>query len=118
MDTSVWIDHFRDANPRLVELLLAGDVLTHPFIIGEIALGNLRRRREVLELLDALPTLEPLSGRAVLDFVEQAGLPGTGVGWVDAHLLAAVQAAGASLLTADKSLRLAASRLGLAAVRP
>ncbi len=115
VDTSVWIDHLRNANPRLVELLVAGDVLSHPFVVGEVALGTLRRRGEVLELLGALPSLERLTDRTVLDFIEQEGLPGTGLGWVDAHLLAAVQAAGASLLTSDKSLRSAATRLGVAA---
>jgi predicted nucleic acid-binding protein len=115
VDTSVWIDHLRDANPPLVSLLLAGDVLSHPFVIGEMALGNLRRRREVLELLAALPTLKPVTDGEVLTFVEAHDLPDTGIGWVDAHLLAAVHATGHSVLTSDKSLRSAAVRLGLAA---
>ena len=113
VDTSIWIDHLRDANPGLVKLLFADEVATHPFVIGEMALGTLRRRREILDLLAALPHLETAADQDVLRFVEEHGLPGTGIGWVDAHLLVAVQAAGASLLTSHKSLRSAAARLGV-----
>jgi hypothetical protein len=82
-------------------------------VVGEIALGHLRRRDEILSLLTALPALTPVNDADVLEFIGQHHLPGTGIGWVDAHLLAAVDEQGAGLLTSDKALAAAAARLGL-----
>lgn len=115
VDTSVWIDHFRKANPEVVQRLHDDAVACHPFVIGELALGNLRHRAEILELLQALPTLDVAPDRSVLAFVDRNGLAATGIGWVDAHLLAAVDAAGMDLLTHDARLRRQAARLRLAA---
>ena len=115
VDTSIWIDHFRTTDPRLVDLLHDGSVVSHSFVIGELALGSLRRREDVLRLLGALPRLGPSTDQVVLEFVERNRLSGTGIGWVDAHLLSAVETQGAKLLTKDKALRVVGTRLGLSA---
>ena len=115
VDTSVWIDHFRRTDRDLSRRLLDGDVCCHPFVIGELALGNLKRPAEVLELLRALPTLSLVSDDDVLALAHRHRLAGTGLGWVDAHLLAAAASSSALLLTHDRRLRAQATRLGLAA---
>jgi len=116
IDTSVWVDHLRASDKDLTRLLDAQRVLAHPFVIGELALGNLRQRQLILQaLLDLSPAVVASDGE-VLHFVEEHRLFGLGIGYVDAHLLAAVRlTAGAALWTRDKYLRGVASRLGLAA---
>lgn len=115
VDTSVWINHFRRSNDDLDDLLVEGQVVTHPFIIGELACGNLRERREILRLFEALPVVPVASHEEVLEFVDRARLHGSGLGWMDVHLLASARLAHESLWTADLRLRKAAIRLGLAA---
>ncbi|MBU3694592.1 MAG: type II toxin-antitoxin system VapC family toxin [Rhodocyclaceae bacterium] len=116
VDTSVWVDHLRAGDAGLTALLEEASVLTHPFVIGEIALGQLRQRQLILECLEELPRAPLASHVEVMTFIEQQGLPGRGIGYVDAHLLAAVcLAPGSSLWTRDKRLLAAATRLGLAA---
>jgi predicted nucleic acid-binding protein len=114
VDTSVWIDHFRVANLPLVRLLKDAKVVVHPFVVGELACGRLARRDEVLALLGKLPRLQPVSDAEALVFIEANGLAGSGVGWVDVHLLASARLGRASVLTADKALARLATRLGLA----
>ncbi len=110
VDTSVWIDHFGSANPRLAALLEAGDVVTHPFVIGELACGNLRNRAEVFALLGALPKAATASDQEVRACIESRRLWGRGIGWVDAHLLASALLSGCALWTLDARLgRLAGS---------
>ena len=116
VDTSVWVDHLRASDSRLVALLEAGQVLAHPFVIGEIALGNLNQRQAVLGALAKLPQATVARDNEVLHFIDRNGLAGTGLGYVDAHLLASAQlVAGTALLTRDKRLQGAAIRLNLAA---
>jgi predicted nucleic acid-binding protein len=114
VDTSVWVDHFRVASLPLVRLLKDAKVVVHPFVLGELACGRLVRRDEVLGLLGKLPRLAPVSDGEALAFIEANGLAGSGVGWVDVHLLAAARLARASVLTSDKVLARAAKTLGLA----
>lgn len=114
VDTSAWIDHFRRADSDLVERLQHGAVACHPFVIGELALGSLVRRSEILELVRELHTLSVMPHEGVLTFVVDHVLAATGIGWVDAHLLAAAHAAGAEILTHDRRLQRQAIRLGLA----
>jgi hypothetical protein len=114
VDTSVWVDHLRAGDPLLVDLLLEQQVLCHPFVVGELACGALRRRAEVLGLLGRLPQAEALPGEEVLTFVERHVLMGQGLGWVDVHLLASAYASGHVLWTRDKRLAAAAERLGVA----
>lgn len=111
VDTSVWIDHFRAGDAALVELLNQGRVLMHPFVLGELALGNFRRRDVLGALRDLSPATVATDGE-VLDFIERNVLFGLGIGYVDAHLLAAVALTpNASLLTRDSRLATAAERL-------
>ena len=115
VDTSVWIDHFRAGDESLAALLDAGMVVTHPFVVGELALGNLRRREIVMEALSGLPCASPATDEEVLRFIDRHRLFGRGVGYVDVHLLAAARlSAGTSLWTKDKRLEGVAVELGLA----
>jgi predicted nucleic acid-binding protein len=115
VDTSVWVDHLRADNRELAALLGAGMVLVHPFVIGELALGNLRRRKAVLTALSDLPHADIATDVEVLIFIDRHALFGRGVGYVDAHLLAAVRlTAGAELWTKDRRLHGVADELGLA----
>jgi hypothetical protein len=118
IDTSVWVDHFRAGNSTLAELLEQDAALTHPFVIGEIALGNLRQRELVLGMLSRLPAAVVATDAEVLRFIDRRALFGRGVGYVDVHLLASVRlTAGSQLWTFDKRLNDVAVQLGLAAHR-
>jgi len=119
VDTSVWIDHLRAGNEMLRRLLDRGLVLGHPFVTGELALGNLRQREMILAALAALPQASLASDGEVLHFIEEHALYGFGIGYVDAHLLAAARLMpGATLWTRDTRLRSAATRLDLAMASP
>jgi predicted nucleic acid-binding protein len=113
VDTSVWIEHLRHGSERLVSLLEDGLVACHPFVIGELACGYVTRRDEMLALLGRLPMLAPVSHDEALQFVEARSLAGSGLGWVDVHLLAAARLVGAGLWTADARLKKIANRLGV-----
>jgi predicted nucleic acid-binding protein len=114
VDTSVWIDHFRRKNARLAELLDGSQVWSHPFVIGELACGNLARRREVLSYLDALPQTPLVDHDEVRGFIESHGLSGRGLGWIDVHLLASARLASVPFWTVDKRLAAVARTLDLA----
>ena len=114
VDTSVWVDHLRRRNERLAVLLDDAQVLGHPFVVGELACGNLKNRRAILELLAALPAVSQAEHAEVLHLVESHLLNGRGLGWVDAHLLASCLINGCELWTFDKPLRAAAIGLGIA----
>lgn len=116
VDTSVWIDHLRYGDSNLVNLLNTGQVLAHPFVIGELALGGLRQRDVILDTLNNLPRAKIAADEEVLAFINQSKLYGLGVGYIDAHLLASVRLTPGTLLwTRDKRLCAAASQLGLLA---
>jgi hypothetical protein len=116
VDTSVWVDHLRARDAALVGLLDAAEVLGHPFVLGELALGRLRQRELVLTTLGDLPQASVATDGEVLSFIETQRLYGFGIGYVDAHLLAAVRLTpGSSLWTRDRRLHEAAARLGAAA---
>ncbi|MDZ7669452.1 MAG: type II toxin-antitoxin system VapC family toxin [Gammaproteobacteria bacterium] len=115
VDTSIWVDHLRRSDGRLVRALNAAQVLTHPFVIGELACGNLKQRTTVLALLHDLPRSSHASDDEVMFYIDQHQLMGRGIGYVDAHLLAAVTLSGAARLwTRDKRLNAIADQLGLA----
>ncbi len=114
VDTSVWIDHLRRGDAHLMATLLAGHVLIHPWVIGEIACGTLRERGQVLDLLRSLPLSPVALEDEELFFIEQYALMGRGIGYVDIHLLASAQLAGARLWTRDKRLVVVANELGVA----
>lgn len=115
VDTSVWIDHLRSGKSRLEELLQEGRVLSHPFVLGEIACGSLARREEILGLLAALPRAEMAENEEVLRLLEANRLYGKGLGWIDVHLLASTLLTGCRLWTFDKSLTTAAVEFDVSA---
>ena len=94
VDTSVWIDHLCTGDDELAALLNGSRVLMRPFVLGELACGNLRNRQEVLRLLKALPSAAVATDEEVLYFIERHASTGRGIGYVDAHLLAAVAESG------------------------
>ena len=113
VDTSVWIIHLRQGNRHLEELLEDGEVVCHPFILGELACGNIKNRDEFLTLLQTLPMVPTASLDEVLYFIEQNRLMGMGLGFVDMHLLASAKLSEIPLWTADKELKSAAIKLKL-----
>ncbi|MHB1403413.1 MAG: type II toxin-antitoxin system VapC family toxin [Thiobacillus sp.] len=115
LDTSVWIDHLRQGDAQVASALQSGLVLTHPFVIGELACGQLKSRAEILGLLAALPQARVAQEQEVLFFIERHGLMGRGIGYIDAHLLTATALTeGARLWTRDKRLDSLARELELA----
>ncbi len=114
VDTSIWVNHLRKGNDALSLLLEQDLVLTHPFIIGELACGSIANRREILGLLETLPAAVSARNEEVLQLVEAKRLYGVGIGWIDAHLLASVHLSYALLWTSDRRLKRAAESLGIA----
>ena len=113
MDTSIWVEHLRRGAPRLAARLEGGTVLGHPFVLGELACGNLRQRALVLQALGALPVAELASDDEVLRLVEDRRLHGRGLGWVDMHLLASALLSRVPLWTGDAALHTAAREAGV-----
>jgi predicted nucleic acid-binding protein len=112
-DTSVWIAHFRQGEPALVDRLREGLVLMHPFVSGELACGNLKDRAAILSDLHALPPAINASHEEVLHLVEDRRLWGRGLGWIDVHLLASARLSNCRFWTLDTRLEKAAAELGL-----
>ena len=116
VDTSIWVDYLRVGDERLAALLEGGEVLAHPFVIGELALGNLRQRNVFLSDLLRLPQADVASDEEVLGLIDREKLFGRGIGYVDAHLLAATRlTTDTRLWTRDRTLNAVAAELGLAA---
>jgi predicted nucleic acid-binding protein len=114
-DTSIWIEQLRRANGPLTSALDAGDVVMHPFVIGELACGNLRNRTLLLDLWANLPFVPTATDAEALRFIDRHSMTGSGLGYIDVHLLASTALArDARLWTIDKPLVAAAERLGLA----
>lgn len=114
VDTSVWVTHFRAGEARLAALLEEGRVACHPFIIGELACGNLANRTELLRLLKSMPQALVADHEEVMRFLELHRLIGIGLGYVDVHLLASARLSLAPLWTLDVKLREAAAKLEIA----
>lgn len=114
VDTSIWIDHLRSGDAQLVAVLQDGNVLGHPWVTGELALGSLSPRNEVIGLLHNLPQATVATDTEVSTFIDQQRLFGLGIGYVDAHLLASTRLSGdARLWTRDKRLHATAAQLEL-----
>jgi predicted nucleic acid-binding protein len=111
VDTSIWITHLREGNKQLTELLMEAQVMCHPFIIGELACGNIKNRNEIISLLKALPIAPIADFDEFLFFTDKNHLMGKGIGFVDIHLLISAKLAGIKLWTADKRLASAADQL-------
>ncbi|MEI9996840.1 MAG: PIN domain-containing protein [Rhizomicrobium sp.] len=116
VDASIWIDHIRSPDASLQPLLDANEVACHPFIIGEVALGHIRPRDAVLAGLKILPSAIIAADGEVVQLIDRYQLTGSGLGYVDAHLLASsLLTVDCLLWTRDKKLKEFASRLGTAA---
>ena len=115
VDSSIWIDHLRRGDERLVALLEAGQAMTHAVVIAELALGSIANRTRFLRLLANLPAARSAMDEEVLAFIENHGLAGSGIGYGDAHLLAAARLNDVRLWTRDKRLTAAADKLNLVA---
>jgi len=111
VDTSVWVEHLRKGSPALKELLQKGLVLVHPFVIGELACGNVQNRDEIMRLLQSLPRAKQAENEEVCHILEQGKLYGRGLGWIDVHLLASVLISGCGLWTLDRRLHRVADEL-------
>ena len=119
LDTSVWIDHLRQNDAQVASVLESGRVLTHPFVIGELACGQLKSRSEIFALLAALPQAQVAQEQEVLFFIERHGLMGRGIGYIDSHLLSATALTeSARLWTRDKRLDSLACELEIAYIKP
>ena len=114
VDTSVWGKHLRDGVIVLDDLLEDGHVTCHPFIVGELACGNLKNRAEILALLHALPKATVAEHGEVMRFIKDNRLIGKGLGFIDLHLLASAVLSGIQLWTMDKRLHRVSLKLGLA----
>ena len=112
-DTSVWVAHLRAGNIGLEIPLNDGHVVCHPFIVGELACGNLKNRSEILSLLQALPVAAYVEHEEVMQFIENYSLMGKGLGYVDMHLVASALLTGVPLWTLDRKLNEVSSKLGL-----
>jgi predicted nucleic acid-binding protein len=113
-DTSVWIDYFREGLPELAERLRRSVVVMHPFVVGELACGNFSNRDATIELLQQLRSVKVAEHDEVLSLIRARKLYGRGIGYVDAHLLAAAAIDGCQLWTQDKRLHAMAATLGVA----
>ena len=104
VDTSVWVEHLRSGAIGLEALLTAGHVVCHPFVIGELACGNLKNRPVILSLLQDLPSASQADEDEVVKFIEDHELMGKGLGYIDIHLLMSALLTGVPLWTLDKRL--------------
>lgn len=112
IDTSVWIDHLRQSDPALTDLLTQNQVLAHPFVIGELALGTARQTENLIRLLSLLPQPVVANDQEVMHLIRREVLAGSGIGFVDVHLLASTRLTpGAKLWTRDKRLAKVAEKL-------
>ena len=118
VDTSVWIDHFRTGRSKVGVLLSQNLVMVHPFVMGELACGNLKARARILSDLEALPSAVSATHEEVMRLVEARKLWGLGIGWIDAHLLASALLSNCPLWTLDGKLAQAAAAAGVKLYRP
>ena len=113
-DTSIWIRHFRARDADLEDLLDHQQAAIHEFVLGELACGNLRDRESTLADLGRLPRIRPATADEVLFFIGHHRLYGSGLGWIDMHLLASARLEKVTLYTRDRALAEASAKLGVA----
>ena len=113
VDTSVWVRHLRQGEPSLERLLNDGEVVCHPFVVGELACGNMRNRTEILSFIKILPLATEAKNEEVLLFIEQNHLMGKGLGYIDVHLCASALLTGVPMWTYDRRLNDANEELGI-----
>jgi predicted nucleic acid-binding protein len=114
VDTSVWVNHLRQGDAILAQLLTDGEAGLHPFVLGEIAAGNLENRSATLGYFALLPQAPLAPESDVHRMLESHRLWGTGLGWVDLHILASAKISGWNLYTADRRMKEAAEAIGIA----
>ena len=114
VDTSVWVNHFRHSDAELARMLAEEEIALHPFVIGEIAAGNLKHRNEVLGYFSFLPQVGIAEENEVHHLLDSRRLWGAGFGWVDLHILAAAKLSGCRIYTADRAMNEIAARLDIA----
>lgn len=112
-DTSIWVTHFKEGQKELINLLEQGLIACHPYIVGELACGSLKNRNEIIQLLEALPTVDVLEHVEIMEFIESRKLMSIGIGYVDVHLLGSSLLSNTPLWTRDKSLIKAAMLLNV-----
>lgn len=113
IDTNIWIDHFRGSDPRIAALMTEGSIAQHAFVTGELAMGDLRMRDQTLLMLQSLAQVIPADEKVIYDIINNMQLVGTGLGFVDIHLLAALrESPDLRLWTRDNRLAAQAERLG------
>jgi predicted nucleic acid-binding protein len=113
VDTSIWVEHFRNGSAELRRLLLDGQVYCHPFIVGELACGHLKKRSEILDLLSSLQQAIISDDEEALQLIETRRLYGRGLGWIDVHILSSALLTGAQLWTFDKTLKKVAQEFNI-----
>jgi len=113
VDTSIWVSHLRKGNPHLALLLSNGEVVCHPFVVGELACENIKNREEILSLLQALPMAETARHQEVLRFIGHRQVMGKDLGYIDVQLLASALLTRIPLLTSDRCLNATSAELGL-----
>ncbi len=113
VDTSIWVDHLKKGNRHLEKLLFDAEVVCHPFVISELACGHIKNRSEILALLQALPVVPTIDLDEYLYFIDQNSFYGSGIGFVDIHLLASARLLNILIWTADRRLRKVAVALKL-----
>lgn len=114
VDTSIWIDHFRRPDPQLVRAIEAAAIVQHPFVTIELALGSIPRREATVTVMQRLPQAKVVTSSDLLGFIDRFDLHGTGIGMVDAQLVASAISERCRLWTRDKRLYAQANRLGIA----
>jgi len=118
-DTSIWIDYLRGRNSEMQAHVQNGKIVTHPFVIAEIALGSLKNRSKTLALMDMLEQVNVANLSEVRRMIEARSLYSQGIGLTDVHLLAScLLTPGTRLWTSDSALKRVARLLGTAADLP
>jgi hypothetical protein len=117
-DTSIWVDYLRSRNPErnaeMEKRLRRGQIVMHPFIVAEIALGSLRNRRQRLEEMEALLEVRVAQLNEVRHMIEAHALYSKGIGLTDAHLIAScLLTPGTQLWTRDGAMENVAKALGI-----
>jgi predicted nucleic acid-binding protein len=116
-DTSIWIDHLRGCKTDMPSFLSAGQIVMHPLVVAEIALGSLKHRKKTLTLLESLWQVKMAELDEVRRMIEAHHLYSKGLGVTDAHLAAScLLTSGIKLWTRDAALDRAAQSLGIRAL--